>query len=474
LSSSRYLLPRAELLLPAGGAAATLFAAYVSVRMGAQIGFGLALFVSLFVALVLGFLVVPHLMFAFTIPLFALIPAAKLFVTPKLGPLKDLVSVAAILAAAAVFALERRPGRRRVLPDGKVLLAVAFILGLYFVNVGGGHDIAWAQGVRLTGEPLLLLVAGFTLTDPRRTLRFAMPALIATACFEAFYGLVQQVVGPWALRGWGYSFASQLRSYNGHLRSFGTMDDSFAYAAFLLFSLAAVLFWMRRGPLAAACGVLIAGGVLGSFVRTAALIVVALFGVWIGRKGYTTSAVLFLVAAVAAAGAILVTSAGASKTTSYESRTSSLTLNGRTSAWKAALGPPASWPFGQGVGKIGTAAERATYTLAPGANHEAPTRAVDSGYLATVADVGLAGVAVLFALFGRLIALGISATRRHRDAGWVALGLLTVLMLDAVTRSSFTGFPTAFLALPLVGIALAAAKQVDALAERDPTLRVRR
>jgi len=47
-------------------------------------------------------------------------------------------------------------------------------------------------------------------------------------------------------------------------------------------------------------------------------------------------------------------------------------------------------------------------------------------------------------------------------------------MLDAVTRSSFTGFPTAFLALPLVGIALAAAKQVDALAERDPTLCVRR
>ena len=384
------------------------------------------------------------------------------------------MSLAAITAAGAVIALDRRPGRRRLVPDGWILLGVASLLGLYFVDVGGGHNIAWAQGVRLTAEPLLLLVAGLTLPNPRRTLRFAIASFVLMACFEASYGLLQQAVGPWALQGWGYSFASQLRTYKGHLRSFGTMDDPFAYAAFLLFGLAAVLFWMRRGALAAACGALIVGGVVGSYVRTAFLILVALFGLWIGRKGYTTSALLVVVAAVAATAAILVTSAAATKTTSYESQTSSLTLNGRTSAWKAALGSPSSWPFGQGVGKIGTAAERATYTLTPGAHHEAPTRAVDSGYLATIADVGLAGVAILLAVLGRLIVLSVSAIRRGRDAGWVALGLLAVLMLDAVTRSSFTGFPTAFLGLFLVGIALASAAQVDRVTEHDPALRIRR
>jgi len=35
------------------------------------------------------------------------------------------------------------------------------------------------------------------------------------------------------------------------------------------------------------------------------------------------------------------------------------------------------------------------------------------------------------------------------------------LMLDALTRASFTGFPTAFLGLLLVGIALATAREED-------------
>jgi hypothetical protein len=42
---------------------------------------------------------------------------------------------------------------------------------------------------------------------------------------------------------------------------------------------------------------------------------------------------------------------------------------------------------------------------------------------------------------------------------WLALGWLTVLLVDALSRSSLTGFPTAFLALLLVGLALAAAEQ---------------
>src|SRR5919109_1344042 len=436
LRSSRLLLPRAELLVPASGAAATLFAAYLSVQMGAHIGFGLVLLVSLFIASVLGFLVVPHLMVAAMIPLFALIPAAKLFVSPQIGPLKDLVALAAIVAAGIV-ALERRPGRRRVSLDNRVLV-------------------------------------GVTLVDPRRTLRYAVPSLVATACFEASYGLLQQLVGPWTLLGWGYSWSAQLRTYGGHLRSFGTMEDAFAYAAFLLFGLVAVVFWTRRGVLAAACGTLIVGGIAVAYVRTAALIGVALVGLWVARKGYLPSAVLILSAAVAAMASILVVNAGATQTSSYTSRSSSITLNRRTSAWKAAPGAPRGWPFGRGVGKVGTAAHRATYSLTPGASAAPPTRAVDSGYLATIADVGLAGAAVLLALLARLVALATGAIRRGRDAGWLGLGLLVVIMLDAVTRASFTGFPTAFLGLPLIGIALAAARQADRLAEEGPERRIRR
>jgi hypothetical protein len=446
----------------AGAGLMTLFAAYVSVKMGAQIGFGLVLVVAFFAACVLGFLLAPHWAVALMIPTFAFIPAAKVLVAPKIGPLKDVVTLGAIVATLAVLVLEPSKERRRLLPDRWVLLAVGLLLGLYVVNVGGGHGIAWAQGVRLTAEPLLLLVAGLTLANPRRTLRYAAASFVATACVAAAYGLWQQAVGKWALIGYGYSFTSQVRSYNGHLRSFGTFDDPFAYAAFLLFAIAILLFWTRRSALALGCGGLLLCGLAVSFVRTAALIMVALGGLWLARKGFTSSSVLVMAAAIASSGAILITGAGATQTTSYQAGSTSLTLNGRTSAWKTALGPPSGWPFGRGVGKVGTAAFRSNYTLVAGANTtNASAKAVDSGYLATIADVGLVGLAVLIGLFARLVKLGRAGIRRGHKASWLALAMLVVLMLDAVTRSSFTGFPTAFLGLFVVGVALAASAEAD-------------
>src|SRR5919197_939452 len=251
----RLPLPGADLALRTGAGFLTLFAAYVSVKMGAQIGFGLVLVVAFFVACVLGFLLAPHWMAALLIPTFAFIPAAKVLVAPKVGPLKDVVTLGAIVATLAVLVLEPSRERRRLLPDRWVLLAVGLLLGLYVVNIGGGHGIPWAQGLRLTAEPLLLLVAGLTLANPRRTLRYAAVSFVATACVAAAYGLWQQAVGKWALVGYGYSFAKEVRSYNGHLRSFGTFDDAFAYAAFLLFAITVLFFWTRRGALSVACGI---------------------------------------------------------------------------------------------------------------------------------------------------------------------------------------------------------------------------
>src|SRR5919201_3041997 len=427
MRTMRLPLPAADLALRGGAGLMTLFAAYVSVKMGAQIGFGLVLVVAFFAACVLGFLLAPHWTVALMIPTFAFIPAAKVLVAPKIGPLKDVMTLAAILATLAVLVLEPSKERRRILPDRWVLLAVGLLLGLYVVNVGGGHGIAWAQGLRLTAEPLLLLVAGFTLPNPRRTLRYAAVSFVATACVAAAYGLYQQWVGKWALVGYGYSFSSQVRSYNGHLRSFGTFDDPFAYAAFLLFAIAILLFWTRRSALALACGGLLLCGLAVSFVRTAALIMVALGGLWLARKGFAVSSVLVLAAAIASSGAILITGAGATQTTSYQSGSTSLTLNGRTSAWKTAPGPPSGWPFGRGVGKVGTAALRSNYKLVAGPNTtNASAKAVDSGYLAAIADVGLVGLAVLLGLFARLVKLGRAGVRRGHKASWLALALLVV------------------------------------------------
>ena len=466
------------LTVVAVGALAVALGTFASVD--AQKSLAGFLLVLVFVAAVAGFVRVPHMAAAGTVVLFALIPSLKVFIGDWVGVLKDLVVLAAAIAGAYFFFFQRRR------PDPWVLGLVGLLVALYVVNLGGGHGVAWAQGVRLFGEPLVLLLVGLVLPGRRKTFRWAVGALLGTACFVALYGLLQQAVGSWTVVSWGYDFNKQVRTVGGHLRSFGTFDDPFAYAAFLLFGLAALIFWFRRVPRVFVAGALILAGLAASYVRTAALVLAALVGLAIVRRFRLPARAVAIGAATFAGLAIVSTLAvgGAGETqtfrhkieTSHGTRVETLrvhnvVLNGRAEAWKAALGSdPRAWIFGRGVGRVGTAADRAAYTFTSRtavalADKQAACIAgrvkncpVDSGYLATVADVGIVGLAVLLALFGRLVALAARAARQQKDAGWLALGLLVTLLLDALARSSFTGFPTAFLALLLVGLALSAAR----------------
>jgi len=97
------------------------------------------------------------------------------------------------------------------------------------------------------------------------------------------------------------------------------------------------------------------------------------------------------------------------------------------------------------------------------------TLAVDSGYFATIADVGVVGLVVLLALFYRAFALGVDATRRDEALGWFALALIVTMLLDALTRASFTGFPSAFVGMLMLGLTLAAVAEPEA--ERPHTRR---
>jgi O-Antigen ligase len=469
-----------DLALVALGAATILLVTYAAAAP--QIGLAVLLGVSLYVAAVAGFLRVPHVTVAATVVLFALIPSLKVFVGDWVGAVKDVVVVGAVSAGIVLCVSERR------LPDRWILIPVGLVLGLYVVNLGGGHGVAWAQGVRLIGEPLLLLLVGLMLPQARRTFRWAFGALVATACLVAAYGLLQQAAGEWTVVDWGYSFAKQVRTSNGHFRSFGTFDDPFAYAAFLLFGIGVLMFWLRRGALVWAAGALMLAGLFFSYVRTSALVLVAFIGLLVIRRRHlsvkavaiATSALI----AVAVVGTVVL--GGAQRTQKIERNVPTsngkrietvlsrkVALNGRASAWKAALGDdPRQWIFGRGVGKVGTAAERSQYTVTPSSAAVDPairqaaclrgqlkSCPVDSGYLATVADVGVVGLLALLALCGRLLVLSAGAALRGSDAGWVALALLAGLLLDALVRASFTGFPTAFLGLLLVGIALASARE---------------
>jgi hypothetical protein len=456
----RPAIPRADLSLAALGGFATVFMTIAATRVGGTLSLGFLLAFATFFLVVIVFVAAPHVAVACTIPIFALLPALKVLVFPWIGPLKDLITLAAI-CAAVILVVQRASASRSQRGDRWVAVGVGVLALLYLVNVGGLEwDIAWAHGFRLATEPLALLLVGMTLSNPHRTLRWAMGSLVATAVFVALVGLFQQVVGMWRLHDYGYEFDLHLRTFHGQLRSFGTLDESFAYAGFLLLGLAAVIIWVRNGVVAVAAGSLIAAGIAVSFVRTALLVGVALLGLWLARRKYAATSVLLIAVAFVTALAILVLSSGASEERTVRTDASTfLTINGRTEAWKLFLGEPEVWVLGHGVGEVGTAAERATYTVSQDPQAAEEARAVDSGYFAVIADVGLLGLAALLAVLGRLLTMGARAARRGLASGWLALGLLTALLIDAVTRASFTGFPTAFLSLLLVGVALGAAAQ---------------
>jgi hypothetical protein len=458
----RPAIARPDLPLLATGAFMTAGAAFAASQAGAPVGVGLLLTLTLFFFAVVGFIAFPHITVAALIPLFAAIPAVKVVAFPWFGPLKDLCTLAG-LVAAAILVVQRAEGGGRQRGDLPTAALCAVLIGLYVLDLGGGmhKDMAWAQGIRLVAEPLLLLLVGLAVPQARRTFRWAMVSLIGTAFVVAVVGILQQVVGEPRLVGLGYSYEGAIRTIDGRLRSFGTMDEPFAYAAFLLLGLAALLLWPRRGILAATVGGVLVTGIALSYVRTAAIISVALAGLWLARSHRTTIAAFVLVLAVVTAASILVWRSEGTETRTLQSQGQSsgfLTVNGRTEAWKLVLDSPRTWFVGKGVGEVGTAQERSQYSISV----DQPTQdgtSVDSGYFAAIADVGIVGLVALLALIGRLFQLAKRAIDRGFKEGWLAAAFLTVLLLDAVTRASFTGFPTAFLTLLLVGVALAAAAE---------------
>jgi hypothetical protein len=460
----RVALPPDAAALAAGLAATVLASAWV-VRVPGETAFVTLAGPVAFAAAAVLFAQRPHIAFAAIIPFFAFTPMLKVFVDERIGAVKDLIVLAASVAAAAVF-LQRRADGTRSVADTTVIVIVALIATMYVLNVGGnlaGGDAygnAWFHGVRLRLEPLLLFLAALVLPDPRRSLRFAAISTIVTACVVSVYGLTQQALGEERLVQLGYEYGSELRTIEGQLRSFGTFDTPFTYAAFLALALGVTLLWPLRTSVRLAALSLIVAGLAVSFVRTTAVIAVALLALWIAQRGYRRAAVL-LVAVAIVAGLVLFSSLESRTTRTVQaSPTLYLTLNGRTTIWQERLGGNyAAWLVGDGVGAAGTAATRAQASSLPDVEPEEDLGyTVDSGYFVTILDVGVAGLALLLLLLGRVALVGGRAAAHGQAAGWVALAVFITTMFTALTAEIFTDFPNAYLAMLLLGLAYATAQ----------------
>ena len=456
-----------------------VFAVLFFIRFGpAGLVVPLALF--LLAGLIAAFVGWPHITVAATIVYFTLIPTLNQFVTPLAGPTKDLIALSAIAAAGILF-VQRRSGREGWAVDKPLLILVGSFVALYVVNLGGGltgesgHGLAWFHGVRLACAPLTLFVVGLSLRQPERTLRWSIGAIIASAVLVALVGLVQQSLGVGRLLELGYTYGEEVREVGGNLRSFGTLGEPFSYAEFLLVGLAALLLWSRQRWATIAATGLVVMALYVSYVRTVFLIALAMVGIAIARRGQVRLAVLTVAASVVLALTLFVTESQQQATRSvYLSSSEYVTLNGRTNIWKSQIGEsPSAWTLGRGVGAVGTAAQRATRSLV-GRNQvngsdRGPT-VVDSGYFTVLADVGVLGLAALLAFLGRLTYLAVEACRRGERTGWLALGIIAVIALDALTRDSFTGFPVPWVAFLVLGLAASTWASHRVLASR-PALR---
>jgi hypothetical protein len=458
MTSLDRLPARGDVVAAGAGASLTLGATLAVQRNGAASTLILMFGAAALAGFVAGFALAPHIFVSVAVAYFALLPLVERFVLADVGGTKELVTFAA--GAATVGLLLRRSQLRLGTAD---LVPLVLLLGLYIVNIGGaltgetGHGVAWFHGVRLFMEPLVLFVYGTSVRFPHKTLRWVVATLAATCLLNAAYGLLQQALGVGRLLDLGYTYGSEVRQVTGHLRSFGTMAEPFSYAAFLLLGVAVFILWYRRGALTSLALGVLALGLLFSFVRTAAVIAAAVLAVAATQRGYGRYAVPLLLAAVAAAAALFATASRETATRSVQvNPTTYLTLNGRTNIWKSTLNSPADWMLGRGVGATGTASQRAARGFSNGVPKPVKGGSVvDSSYFAVIADVGLLGLGLFLAFFARIVQQAVAAVRRGTPSGWLALGLLAVTLLDALTRESFTGFPTAYVSLLVIGIAWA-------------------
>lgn len=432
-------------------------------RLGTDLALALLVGTAVLAGTVLAFVVAPHVAFAAAVAWFTVLETVRVQVSPATGATKELIAVAATSAVVIVIA-HRRVSRVPWRVDGPALVLSGLFLGLYVFNLGGGisgesgYGAPWFHGTRLASEPLILMLAGMLLPAPRRSLRWGLISLVSAACLASLYGVVQQRIGVNGLMDAGYVYGEQVRQIGDQLRSFGTLGDPFAYAALLGFAVAALMLAFRSRPVVWLAGAIVGVGLLTSLVRTAAILLVAVLGVWLARRGQTRFAVIVTVAALVAGAALFSAASGKKETRLVQaSPTMFVTLNGRTNIWKATLETPGEWTFGRGVGVVGTASERATRGLGSiSSESDEGGGVVDSAYFATIADVGLVGLFLLLGLLARLAARARHAALGGDWAGWLALGFLAIILLDGVTRESFTAFPTAYVGFLILGLAAAA------------------
>jgi hypothetical protein len=396
---------------------------------------------------------------------FALQPDLKFFISSYFGPAKDIIAIAAIIVTAIYVGGRRR--RRQLSCDPWIVSGMLAVIALYLIDVGGSHDGVWQSAVRPVIEAFGLFLCGYVFLRTDDAWRVCVRAMLAMGLLEAVTGILDQLVGGAFLANTlGFPYNEVVIQVGPVLRSFGTQLDPFNYAAMTALTIPFAFFTMgeHRRRQATAIG-LLAIGVVCAFIRTSAGIGLGLILLGLVRAGRAATAGFVLAATVLVLVAYLVNaqSAGPGPSTAA-------TLNGRTTEWARVFHPEVLLA-GAGVGQFGSGADRQLQGAIISVQKQgqqsqdqpsttAAATSIDSSYLALISDVGLPGLLLVLAVFARIVAIGLAAIRIDSTAGSVLLGMVLVVAIDGVTRSSLTQFPFGPIALLAIGVAVAACERV--------------
>ena len=391
----------------------------------------------------------------------------RLRITPELGVLKDFY-LALLLVVVGLSAARSGRVRERLRPLSGPLAAIGVVVGLYVLDPAGTHGTGWLFGSRLLFSVLALLFIGLCCADPERTTAHLVRAAAAMLAFEAVFSWLQHLAGADSLVfRWGYQYGAQVRvTSGGGLRTSGTFEDPFQLAALAVLGLALGVFlaqgWLRIVLIVSALAVLGATSVRTAWIQVAVVLVVLAL-----RRGYWRQALTLGAVGVIAGVFVLATTTTSDRPGAPEVPLL-FGLNGRSTAWAQAVQGPLSFVAGNGVGALGIGSTRdSTGVSAPPAYdpHKAPdalyagnSAFLDSTYAQIQSDVGIVGsLALIIGLAGLVGVLAGRCRRNPGDrAGWAALAVLAVSIVDWIGRSSLASYTTGFLTMYVLGVLVAA------------------
>ena len=339
-----------------------------------------------------------------------------------------------VLAATLFTTRQSRVRARLGYPPWIIPLAGLLVLGLIWSIFG--NIVRDLTGYRIDFFYVLLALAVWRAPLNERERDWLVTILMVNGIVTAVVGIAQQGIGVTGLHELGYAYNSVIRTSHGHLRSFSTFSQPFAFAFYLMVVVLVGLPVALEAPRRLRNRVflislpLLGVGLLLAIVR-GALLGLAVGLLYIGVRRYRRLLWLIPVAVLGAAALLALPGNLAGPVLSSSS------LHQRINSWDANLNHVLRRPLGTGIGSSGAAAEVSDELTGTHSRTFQP----DNYYFKEIYELGIPGLLLFIWLLGAAFwdADRTAVRIRGPDSGF-ALGVAAAVLAAAAASTVATLF----------------------------------